>query len=62
MNGKVIVGDSSTAHDAFHTLVLSADGQETGVSVTAPEGDTDFVLVRIIYVIREILWLMQDAY
>jgi len=62
MNGKVAVGDSSTAHDAFHTLVLSADDQETGVTVTALENDTDFVLVRIIWVIRRIPWLMQDAY
>jgi hypothetical protein len=62
MNGKITVGDSSTTHDAFYTLVLSADGQETGVSVNALEGDTDFVLVRTICVIRGIAWLMEDAH
>jgi hypothetical protein len=46
INGKITVSDVSTTHDAFHTLVLSADGQETGVSVTALEGNTDFILVR----------------
>jgi quercetin 2,3-dioxygenase len=45
MNGKITVGDSSATHDPFHTLVLSASSQETGVSITAVEGDTDFVLV-----------------
>jgi len=45
LNGKVTVGDSGTTHDAFYTLVLSADDQETGVSVTALEGDTDLVLI-----------------
>jgi len=52
LNGKITVGDSSATHDAFYTLVLSADGQEAGVSITALEGDTDFVLVRIICVIK----------
>ena len=46
INGKITVGDASTTHDAFHTLVLSADGQETGVSVSALEGNTDIILVR----------------
>ena len=45
LNGKVNVGDASVTHDPFHTLVLSAGGEETGVSVTAVEGNTDFVLV-----------------
>jgi len=49
MNGKITVGDASTTHDAFHTLVLSADGQETGISVTALEGNTDFILVRNLF-------------
>jgi hypothetical protein len=48
LNGKITIGDSKVTHDAFHTLVLSADDQETGVSVTALEGNTDFVLVWII--------------
>lgn len=54
LNGKITVGDSSAPHDAFHTLVLSADDQETGVSITTLESNTDFVLVRIICVIRGI--------
>ena len=45
MNGKINVGDTSVTHDSFYTLVLSAGGQETGVSVTAVEDNTDFVLV-----------------
>ena len=51
MNGSIAVGDSSTTHNSFHTLVLSADGQETGVSVTALENNTDFILVWIIRVV-----------
>jgi hypothetical protein len=53
MNGKINVGDASVTHDPFHTLVLSAGGQETGVSVTAVEGDTDFVLVWIVSRVSE---------
>jgi hypothetical protein len=48
MNGKISVGDSVETHDPFHTLVLSAGGEETGVSVTAVEDKTDFVLVWVI--------------
>ena len=48
LNGKITVGDSSATHDPFHTLVLSTAGEEAGVSVTAQEGNTDFVLVWII--------------
>ena len=53
MNGKINVGDASVTHDPFHTLVLSAGGQETGVSVTAVEGNTDFILVCIISRVSE---------
>ena len=45
LNGKINVGDASATYDPFHTLVLSAGGQETGVSITAVEGNTDFILV-----------------
>ena len=45
LSGKINVGDASVTHDPFHTLVLSAGGEETGVSITAVEGNTDFVLV-----------------
>jgi hypothetical protein len=53
LNGKVTIGDSDTTHDAFHTLVLSSDGQATGVSVTALEGNTDIVLVRLLFASSE---------
>jgi hypothetical protein len=52
LNGKITVGDSSATHDPFHTLVMSAGGEETGISVTALEGNTDFVLVWIIRMLR----------
>ena len=55
MNGKITIGDSSATHDPFHTLVLSAGDQETGVSVSAVEGNSDFILVWFIYVVRGIL-------
>jgi quercetin 2,3-dioxygenase len=45
LNGKITVGDSNATHDPFHTLVLSAASQAIGVSVTAVEGNTDFVLL-----------------
>ncbi|KAH9001063.1 pirin domain-containing protein [Lactarius akahatsu] len=45
LNGKITVGDSKDTHDPFHTLVLSANGNETGISVSALENDTDFVLI-----------------
>lgn len=47
MNGKIKIGDASATHDPFHTLVLSAGDQEKGVSVTAVDGNTDFILVWI---------------
>ena len=47
LKGSVIVGSETKTHEAYHTLVLSASGNETGVSVTATEDDTNFVLVRI---------------
>ena len=48
LNGNITIGDSNTTHGPFHTLVLSAGGEEGGVSVTAREGSTDFILVWII--------------
>lgn len=45
LNGKITIGDSKDTHDAFHTLVLSADSKETGVTVSAVEDNTDFVLI-----------------
>jgi len=45
LKGSVIVGSETKVHEAYHTLVLSASGNETGVSVTATEDDTNFVLI-----------------
>ncbi|KAL0580238.1 RNA pol II transcription cofactor [Marasmius crinis-equi] len=43
--GSVTVGeDSNLPVDAFHTIVLTANKEETGVSISATEG-TEFVLV-----------------
>jgi hypothetical protein len=61
LNGKITVGDANATHDAFYTLVLSAGDQETGVSVTALEGDTDLILVRIVCMIKGVPWLMWGA-
>lgn len=42
-------------HEAYHTLVLSAEGNETGVSLTAADDNTEFVLVYIrLYLNRSI--------
>jgi hypothetical protein len=43
----VSVGSESIPHEAYHTLVLSAKGDETGVSLTATEESTEFILVRV---------------
>ena len=46
LKGSVKVGqEQSLPHEAFHTLVLSSAGNETGVSLTATEDDTEFILV-----------------
>jgi redox-sensitive bicupin YhaK (pirin superfamily) len=47
LKGSVSIGSDTNPHEAFHTLVLSAQGNETGVSLTAAEDNTEFVLVRI---------------
>lgn len=39
------IGSSQDEHDAFHTLVLSAADSENGVTLTATEDNTEFVLV-----------------
>lgn len=46
INGSISVGSDTLAQEKFNTLVLSANGNETGVSVTATEDDTHFILVR----------------
>jgi len=45
LKGSVIIGADSTPHESFHTIVLSADKNETGVSLTAAEDQTEFVLI-----------------
>lgn len=46
LNGAVKVGaPDSPPHESFHTLVLSAAKNETGVSLTAVEENTEFILV-----------------
>ncbi|PSS06886.1 hypothetical protein PHLCEN_2v3514 [Hermanssonia centrifuga] len=45
LKGSLIVGDQPIAHEAFHTLVLSADSKETGVKLTAGEEHTELVLI-----------------
>lgn len=46
LKGSVSVGsETMIPHKAFHTLVLSAEGNETGVLLTAAEDNTEFILV-----------------
>ncbi|KLO07969.1 hypothetical protein SCHPADRAFT_835900 [Schizopora paradoxa] len=46
LKGSVKVGqEQSLPHEAFNTLVLSSSGNETGVSLTATEDNTEFILV-----------------
>lgn len=43
--GAVTVGSESIPNEAFHTIVLSNEKNETGVSLTAAEDNTEFILV-----------------
>ncbi|KAJ8487224.1 hypothetical protein ONZ45_g14417 [Pleurotus djamor] len=43
--GSVLVGEETIPQDAFHTLVLSSDGEQNGVKLSAAEDGTEFVLV-----------------
>lgn len=45
LKGAVRVGSDSTVHGPFHTLVLSAAPDETGIELTATEDNTEFILV-----------------
>ncbi|KII88579.1 hypothetical protein PLICRDRAFT_111207 [Plicaturopsis crispa FD-325 SS-3] len=45
INGSISVGSDTLPQEKFNTLVLSANANETGVSVTATEDDTHFILV-----------------
>lgn len=39
------VGSDPSVHEAFHTVVLSADKRETGVEITAVEDGAEVILV-----------------
>jgi len=43
--GSLLVGNDTLPHDAFHTLVFSNNDDETGVKLTAAQGDTELILV-----------------
>jgi len=45
LQGSLVIGDSPVPQEAFHTLVLSADANETGVTLKAAQDGTDFVLI-----------------
>ncbi|KAH8117550.1 pirin domain-containing protein [Phellopilus nigrolimitatus] len=45
MKGSVKVGTKDLPHESFHTLVLSANDNETGVQLTATEDNTEFILI-----------------
>lgn len=47
LKGAVVVGDDETVHTEFHTLVLSNDGDHTGLKLTAAEDDTSVVIVCV---------------
>ena len=44
--GSLLVGNDTVPREAFNTLVLSSEKDETGVSLTG-EDDTEFILVSV---------------
>ncbi|KAI0928805.1 hypothetical protein AcW2_004691 [Taiwanofungus camphoratus] len=46
LNGSVKVGPDESSHQAYHTLVLSGERDETGVQITSAEDNTELVIVR----------------
>jgi redox-sensitive bicupin YhaK (pirin superfamily) len=46
LKGTLIVGRDSIPQEKFHTLVLSANLNETGVLLKSGSEDTEFMLVR----------------
>lgn len=46
LKGSISIGTQPEKHEQYYTLVLSSNSNETGISVTALEDDTEFVLVR----------------
>ncbi|KAG5654515.1 hypothetical protein H0H81_001156 [Sphagnurus paluster] len=45
LKGQVSISADPITHNAFHTLVFSSNKNETGVSITAAENNTELVLV-----------------
>jgi quercetin 2,3-dioxygenase len=56
LKGSIAVGTEADAHDAFHTLVLSSEGNETGVAITAKVDNTELILVsRDRWILRNLI-------
>ncbi|EIM89891.1 pirin domain-containing protein [Stereum hirsutum FP-91666 SS1] len=45
LKGSISIGTQPEKYEQYYTLVLSSNSNETGISVTALEDDTEFVLV-----------------
>ncbi|KAG6820605.1 hypothetical protein H0H93_014521 [Arthromyces matolae] len=45
LKGSLSIGSETTPHDSFHTLVFSSAANETGISITATEDETEVILV-----------------
>lgn len=45
LQGSIKVGGEDKVHQAFHTVVLSADANENGVNLEAMEDGTELCLV-----------------
>lgn len=50
--GSVLVGDNPIPQPTFHTVVLSNGSDETGVMIDAAEDDTQFILVRLRFLLH----------
>lgn len=46
LKGSISIGTQPEKHEQYYTLVLSSNSNETGISVTALEDNTEFILVR----------------
>ncbi|KAH9951063.1 RmlC-like cupin domain-containing protein [Amylocystis lapponica] len=45
LKGSVTVGDDPAVHAAYYTLVLSSDGEQSGIKLTALEDGTSVVII-----------------
>jgi len=45
LKGSVSIGTDRTVHESFHAVVLSANEDENGVTVTAAKDATEFILI-----------------